>query len=262
MKEYTMLNITAKDDYEICQFNNGKGSALNLALIQEISEYISEFPSRPAKGIILTGQGSIFSVGLDIKELIAQEMDATRVFFDAFFGLIVKMVKAPFPIVSAINGHSPAGGCVLAIASDYRVMADNEKFKIGLNELPVGIMATPSIFHLYSFWIGQRTAYHYLLSGKQVSPLEAKQVGLVDEISAQEEVLNLAEIKMQEYLSYDYNTWCGMKQNFRIKLIQNMEEDLTNGHNRTIDHFENNDGKRILTEKVMELMAKRSQAKS
>ena len=260
--EYNKLNIKSKDNYEICQFNNGKGNALNLELIQELSAYISEFPSRSAKGVILTGQGSIFSVGLDIKELIAQDLDATRVFFDAFFSLVVQIVKAPFPIVSAINGHSPAGGCVLAIASDYRIMADDDKFKIGLNELPVGIMATPSIFELYSFWIGKRNAYHFLLTGNQVSPLEAKQVGLVDDLVSQDDVLSIAELKMQEYLSFDYATWCGMKQNFRLKLIQTMEEDLTNGHNRTIDHFEKNDGKKILTEKVMELMAKRSQAKT
>lgn len=260
--KYQKLEIIEKEDYEICQFNNGKGSALNLALIQELSAYIDEFPSKSAKGVVFTGRGSIFSVGLDIKELIAQEIEETKIFFDAFFKLIVNLVKAPFPIVSAINGHSPAGGCVLAIASDYRVMADDDKFKIGLNELPVGIMATPSIFHLYSFWIGQRTAYHYLLSGRQVSPLEAKKVGLVDEIVSHEDVLNIAEMKMQEYLSYDYKTWCGMKQNFRLKLIQTMEEDHTNGHNRTIDHFEKNDGKKILTEKVMELMAKRNQANS
>jgi enoyl-CoA hydratase/carnithine racemase len=259
---YDKLTITGKGAYEICQFNNGKGSALNLALIQDLSSYLSDFASREANGIILTGQGSIFSVGLDIKELISQEEEETRVFFDAFFELVVKIVKAPFPIISAINGHSPAGGCVLAIASDYRVMADNDKYKIGLNELPVGIMATPSIFHLYSFWIGQRTAYHYLMAGKQVNPHEAKQVGLVDEVTGQDEVMALAELKMNEYLSHDYKTWCGMKQNLRLKLIQTMEEDHTNGHTKTIDHFINNDGKRILTEKVMELMAKRNQAKS
>jgi enoyl-CoA hydratase/carnithine racemase len=256
---YEKLKITSKGDYEICQFNNGSGSALSLALIEDLSQYFTDFSSRTAKGVILTGQGSIFSVGLDIKELIAQESDETSVFFKAFFGLVMKMVKAPFPIISAINGHSPAGGCVLAIASDYRIMADGDKFRIGLNELPVGIMATPSIFHLYSFWIGQRRAYHFLLSGKQVSPLEARQVGLVEEIATQENVLEIAELKMNEYLENDYNTWCGMKQNLRLKLIQTMEEDHENGHIRTIDHFINNDGKKILTEKVMELMAKRNQ---
>lgn len=262
MTEYKLLNITGKDDFEICQFHNGKGNALNLALIQELSAYFDEFSARAAKGVILTGHGSIFSVGLDIKELIAQEIEETRVFFEAFFSLVMKIVKAPFPIISAINGHSPAGGCVLAIASDYRVMANNETYRIGLNELPVGIMATPSIFHLYSFWLGHRNAYHYLMTGNQVGPLEAKQVGLIDDVVSQDEVLEIAELKMKEYLAFDYATWCGMKRNMRLKLIQLMEEDQTNDHTRTIDHFENNNGKKILTDKVMELMAKRSQQKN
>ncbi|WP_235299496.1 enoyl-CoA hydratase/isomerase family protein [Portibacter marinus] len=253
------LNITQKENYEICQFNNGRGNALNLELIQSLNKYILAFPEREAKGVILSGQENIFSVGLDIKELIAQEIEETRVFFESFFELVMNMVKAPYPIVSAINGHSPAGGCVLAIASDFRVMADDDRFQIGLNELPVGIMATPSIFHLYRFWIGSRNAYQYLLTGKQMSPLEAKKVGLVDEIVSQEEVLEIAEMKMQEYLSFDYKTWCGMKRNLRTKLIQTMEEDRSNGHVATIDHFENNNGKEILTQKVMELMSKRKQ---
>lgn len=259
---YKKLKLTSKGDFEICQFNNGSGSALSIDLIQDLSQYFSDFPSREAKGVLLTGQGSIFSVGLDIKELITKEIDETRLFFEAFFGLVMKMVKSPFPIICAINGHSPAGGCVLAIASDYRVMADGDQYRIGLNELPVGIMATPSIFHLYSFWIGNRTAYHYLLTGRQVGPIEAKRIGLVDEVARQEDVLELASLKMEEYLEHDYPTWCGMKKNFRLKLIETMEEDHSNDHVKTIDHFVNNDGKRILTEKVMELMAKKNQAKN
>jgi len=255
---YNKLIITQKGDYEICQFNNGRGSALNLEIINELNQYFSKFNDHSAKGVIITGQGSIFSVGLDIKELIAQEMEETKVFFNAFFDLVMTMVRAPFPIVSAINGHSPAGGCVLAIATDYRVMADDDKYQIGLNELPVGIMATPAIFQLYSFWIGKRNAYHYLMTGRQVSSIDAKRIGLVDEVVSDEEVLEIAEIKMKEFLEFDYTTWCGMKKNLRLQLIADMESDRTNGHTSTLEHFEKNDGKEILTKKVMELMAKRS----
>ncbi|GLR15626.1 enoyl-CoA hydratase/isomerase family protein [Portibacter lacus] len=254
---FKTLNIIDKGEFEICQFNNGKASALNLELISDLGQYFSSFHEKSAKGVILNGQGSIFSVGLDMKELIGQSEAETEIFFKAFFDLTLNIVKAEFPVVSAINGHSPAGGCVLAIASDYRVMADDDKYKIGLNELPVGVMPTPAIFELYSFWIGRRRAYQNLLTGRLMDPLEAKTMGLVDELVPLDQVLETAELKMKEYLSYDYKTWCGMKSNLRLNLISTMENDHTNGHISTIDHFVKNDGKSILMKKLMELSAKR-----
>ncbi len=243
--KFDCLNIIRKGEYSICELIEGKGHPINLKLIKELKHYLSNFESDESNGLILTAPGNIFSVGLDIKELTNISENEVKSFFDAFFDLVLQMVKFPYPLICAINGHSPAGGCVLALTSDYRIMASDSKFKIGLNELQVGVMATPSIFHLYSFWVGKKNAYHNFLSSKMFSPDEALNQGIVDELSDQANVLELAEAKMTSFLSYDLETWKGMKLNFRVKLIEEMTEHSENSIS-TFDHFVKNEGKQKL----------------
>lgn len=254
--EFQTLQIENKEGYQICRLSNGKGNAINQKMIEELNQYISQFGKNGEQACILTGSGNIFSVGLDIKELISLTDEQIQVFFDSFFDLVIKLVKFPFPLISAINGHSPAGGCVLALCSDYRVMAEDEKFKIGLNELPVGVMATPAIFHLYSFWIGNKNAYHRMLTGALLNPRAAKNSDLIDEIVPQEDVLLTSEMKLKSFLAFDQATWRGMKHNFRLNLVKLMEDDASNGHLRTSDHFTDNDGRGKL-QKIVEELARR-----
>ncbi|MBK7640026.1 MAG: enoyl-CoA hydratase/isomerase family protein [Bacteroidetes bacterium] len=70
-----------------------------------------------------------------------------------FSKFLITISKFPKPLVAAITGHSPAGGCIIGICCDYRVMAKGN-YKIGLNEIPVGIIVPKGIMALYSRCIG------------------------------------------------------------------------------------------------------------
>ena len=95
-------------------------------------------------------------------------------------------------------------------------------FIIGLNEVPVGIIVPESIFHLYSFWIGQAKAYQYLLEGKLLNPEQALEVGLINELVSAEKLRSRAEKQLLSYLQYDATTWQQSKINMRRSLIQQM----------------------------------------
>jgi enoyl-CoA hydratase/carnithine racemase len=129
-------------------------------------------------------------------------------------------------MIAAISGHSPAGGCVLALCCDYRIMAEG-KFIIGLNEVPVGIIVPESIFHLYSFWLGQANAYRFLLEGKLLNTHEALTVGLIDEVVDPESILHAAERKMLSYIKLERNTWQQSKINMREDLLKKVSIDPT-----------------------------------
>ena len=144
-------------------------------------------------------------------------------FWTKFLKLIKTLVEFKKPFITAISGHSPAGGCVLAICADYRVMAEGE-YIIGLNEVPVGIIVPDSIFELYAFWIGEAKAYRNLLEGKLMSPAEAKQIGLVDATSSIDSLMTVALKQMKVYLQLEQNTWQQSKQNLRKKLIAKVNE--------------------------------------
>src|SRR5690606_38326654 len=125
---------------------------------------------------ILMGKEGFFSSGLDLITLFEYDQAQIKKFWEKFIGLVHQLVRFPKPLICAITGHSPAGGCVLALCADYRIMAQGD-YIIGLNEVPVGIVVPGSIAQLYGFWIGMGNASRFLLEGKLLKPEEAESVG-------------------------------------------------------------------------------------
>ncbi len=169
-------------------------------------------------GLILHGKEGFFSAGLDLISLYEYNEAEVRRFWHTFIDVVATLVAFDKPAVAAITGHSPAGGCVLAICCDYRVMAEGD-YVIGLNEVPVGIIVPESIFHLYGFWLGQAKAYRYLLEGKLLKPQEALQAGLVDEVVDARRIRTAAERQLHHYTQYEWNTWRQSKRNMRRELV-------------------------------------------
>ncbi|MFT7588925.1 MAG: 3,2-trans-enoyl-CoA isomerase, partial [Limisphaerales bacterium] len=119
----------------------------------------------------------------------------------------------------------PAGGCLMAIAADYRVMAEG-KYTIGLNEVAVGIIVPEMVHKLYSFWIGNGKSYSMLLEGALVGPTEAKAIGLINEVAAEDEVIIRAEKQLKKYMGFHPVTWKKSKANLRTNLLKSMEYDF------------------------------------
>lgn len=218
------LEIEAREGgYHVLQLNRGRANPMNAALVSELRRAIQEAcHSDDCRGLVLAGQEKFFSVGLDVIELYGYDEEKIRAFWTDFLQLLEDLLAFPKPLVAAITGHSPAGGCVLAIGCDYRVMAEG-KFTIGLNEIPVGIMLPASIFEVYRFWIGDRKAYQYLMEGKLLTPPEAQAAGLVDETAPLDEVVQRAEVQVQKYLKFEPNTWQKSKTNLRAGLLARLQ---------------------------------------
>lgn len=215
-------NLTRIENYAILQLNRGKSSPINHDLVRELrSEIKSVLNDGSIKGLIITGNKDFFSVGLDLPELYGYNEEAFAAFWSDFMGLISDMVAFDKPLIAAVTGHAPAGGCILAIGCDYRVMAEGS-YKIGLNEIPVGLIVPRSIFDIYSFWIGNRLAYQYLMEGKLYSPQHALAVGLVDEVVDGNAVLAAAETKMRQYLQFNENGWRVTKRQLRQDLLRSV----------------------------------------
>ncbi|KAG8236576.1 hypothetical protein J437_LFUL015762 [Ladona fulva] len=82
---------------------------------------------------------TVFTAGLDIKEMCKPKPDRIKAFWTALQGVWLKLYGSSFPTVAAINGHSPAGGCLLAVCCEYRVMV-GPSYRIGPNETQLGIV--------------------------------------------------------------------------------------------------------------------------
>jgi enoyl-CoA hydratase/carnithine racemase len=221
------LKVTIKDRLAIIALDRGKSNPMNAEMVKELTTLIQSIDTDDnIGGLIITGKENFFSAGLDLIEIYDYNEAEIAAFWRSFFALQAKMVSFKKPMVAAISGHSPAGGCVMALCCDYRVMARG-KYIIGLNEIPVGIIVPDSIFDLYAFWLGKRNACQYLMEGKLLSVDEALEVGLIDEICNPESVISTAEKKIRTYMQFNATTWSQSKLNIRRKLIEQAATDQT-----------------------------------
>src|SRR5690606_38567069 len=101
--------------------------------------------------------------------------------WQAFFGVLEALVRSPLPSVAAIGGHSPAGGAVISLFCDYRVMARGP-YRIGLNEVQVGLIVPECIQYAMRRLIGAHRAERLLVAGAMIDAEQAHAIGFVDEL--------------------------------------------------------------------------------
>ncbi|MFC4727211.1 enoyl-CoA hydratase/isomerase family protein [Coralloluteibacterium thermophilus] len=187
-----MLDIIEHEGLHELRLARPPVNALDPALLRALIEAVERAPQRGARGLLLSGGQGVFSAGLDVPHLLTLDRDGIRGAWSAFFGAARALARSPIPVAVAIGGHCPAGGCVLALCCDYRVMADAgdgaAAFRIGLNEVQVGLPVPDSIQVLMRRAVGPRAAETLLVTGAMVEARRALALGLVDELVAPEAV--------------------------------------------------------------------------
>lgn len=159
-------------------------NSLNLELLQEMDKALDEVAKNKCKGMVLTSASpTVFSAGLDIMEMYKPDMKRVETFWSTLQEVWIKLFGSNFITAAAINGHAPAGGCLLSMSCEYRVMM-NGKYSIGLNETALGIVAPNWFMHTMVNTIPQRQAELALTTAKMFSVEEALKVGLIDETGA------------------------------------------------------------------------------
>lgn len=164
-------------------------NALDPALCAGVLAAMDAALADGAHGLMLSGGPKVFSAGLDVPHLLSlgTDQDALMTAWRGFFELARRLAACPVPVVAAMAGHAPAGGCVLALCCDYRVMAQGE-FRIGLNETQVGLVAPEGIQALLARAVGAHRASTMLMEGAMPDAATALEIGLVDALAPAEEV--------------------------------------------------------------------------
>ncbi|HEY0504938.1 MAG TPA: enoyl-CoA hydratase/isomerase family protein [Lysobacter sp.] len=169
-------------------------NALNPALCEDLRAALVAAVEGGAQGIVLSGGTKVFSAGLDVPYLLSlgDDRDALMAAWEGFFGAARAIAECPVPVVAAIGGHAPAGGCVLALCCDYRVMARSDDpakpYRIGLNETQVGLVVPAGIVRLMQRVVGTYRAERLVVAGDMVEAERAERIGLVDELVPADQV--------------------------------------------------------------------------
>lgn len=173
------------------RFARPPANAFDPEFIRILDQAVRSAPDGGARALIISGAPGMFTGGLDVPALMHLDRSGIEDFWKSFFGLLAGVATSALPVAAAITGHSPAAGAVLATYCDYRVMADGP-YKIGLNEVQVGLPVPPAIQYGLKRLTGPRQGDALLIAGRLVKPDEALRLGLVDEVVAPEHVIGRA----------------------------------------------------------------------
>ena len=161
------------------QLNHGKANALDLELCADLEARLND--ARDAGAVIITGTGSIFSAGVDLVRLTNEGAPYVAKFLPALTSLLHTLFTFPRPVVAAINGHAIAGGCLMAAASDARVMASGNG-RIGVPELLVGVPMPSLIVEVCRYAYPPPLLQTLISRGVTLRAEEALAKGMVDEV--------------------------------------------------------------------------------
>ena len=176
-------------DLAIVTLSRGKANALNFALVEELYGAVGAAAADDSvRGLVLaSGRPRFFSSGFDIREVFTYDRDGMAAFFGRFIDLYESLYAFPKPVVAALSGHTFAGGAILAIACDFRIMAEGD-FGFALNEINLGLAVTPTIRRMLTDAVGVPRGREVLLFGEPLTPSRAREIGLVRELAPAEQV--------------------------------------------------------------------------
>lgn len=186
-----MITVVDHEHVRELRLDRPPANALNPELLRQLVEAVDDAPAEGARAVVLSGAPGMFSGGLDVPTLLALDRSGMEAAWSAFVDAMRVLAASPVPVAAAITGHSPAGGLVLALFCDRRVMARGE-YKIGLNEVAVGITMPERILAALRRLVGPHRAEGIVVSGALFDPATALDLGLVDELADGDAVVDRA----------------------------------------------------------------------
>lgn len=221
LNEVETLIIEKKKDYAIVKLNNGKVNAINLPLLKDLKKTFNALNADDSiKGAILAGRPHVFSAGLDVMSLATMNEAQMLDFWVTYMEVMQALVGFSKPLVSAITGYAPAGGTILVLCTDYRIMGKGAKHVIGMHEFKMHMQIPEMLCDVYAYHLGEVQAWKAIQKRQLFNSDEALEVGLVDESVEVEEVLERAETYLEQLIYVYPKVFAQSKKWFRRRLYQ------------------------------------------
>jgi len=194
-----MIEREVADGIATLRLAHGKVSALDLELCNAIArEFENAATAEDIRAVILTGTGSTFSAGVDLRRLVDAGKAYVQDFVEALDAMIRAMFVFPKPAVAAVNGHAIAGGAIMAFACDYRLMSAG---RIGVPEALVGVPFPPLALEVVRFGVPKQHLQQVVLLARTYELAEAKSIGLIDEAATASDLMPRANAVARQMAS-------------------------------------------------------------
>lgn len=224
-----MLETHLQDDIQIVTLKNGKTNPINRQMLEQLAEIIREADENPVpKGIVLTGEGRFFSSGFDLPIFInfADKAEAIE-FFEFEEKVLTALFACSKPVVSAINGHCAAAGLIYSMAADYRIVKDHPKIKIGMSEIKIGLPLTIAQHEVMRYGFdGNMKFRDVMFFGEMVDVYRAKELALVDEVVAEDQLVERAKAVVSQWIDTPNRPFIRMKELLRKDTVSRIRTKL------------------------------------
>ncbi len=179
-KEGNVAVLTIHTSEKINQFS--------IEALNEFSEILKKLETdKSIHALILTGRGKAFVAGANIKQMFDMGQQEAEEFAKLGQSVFNQVENSKFITIAAINGVAVGGGCELSLSCDYRVAVESAIFA----QPEISIGAIPGWGGCYRLprLVGLAQARDMILTGKMVSSEEALSIGLIDQVSKNDELL-------------------------------------------------------------------------
>lgn len=174
------IEVTDESGVALVRMTKPPANAMDLELLAEGIRVAGELRDADPDAVVITGDGRFFSGGLDLRVMPTLGPDELREGVHGINGLFATWYGFPRPVVAAVNGHAVAGGLIFALCGDLRVGAPVAK--LGLTEVAVGVPYPVAALAIAAAEVPRRLVRRLVLGGELISPAEALDAGLLDEI--------------------------------------------------------------------------------
>lgn len=190
-----------------------KMNTLQSAFVEQVSDVLAELKSKQdIKGLVVhSGKPDNFIAGADIRMLAAcTTAEEAQQLAAKGQELFAELEALPFHVVAAIHGPCLGGGMELALACHSRVCSDDDKTRLGLPEVQLGLLPGSGGTQRLPRLIGVANALDMILTGKQLRAKKAKKLGVVDEAVPHSILLEIAEkqaLKAKPKRKHSFQDW-------------------------------------------------------
>jgi enoyl-CoA hydratase len=215
------VTLTRQGRSGIVRLEASRGNAIGPALLADLSAAFRKAQADPeVGGVLLAAAGKLFSPGLDLQGLTALDRTEMSAFMERFSATIQELYAFPKPVVAAISGHAVAGGCVLALTADWRVLKTGAL--IGLNEVQIGVPLPYGVALLLAESVARPALSAIALLGMNFKDEEARTAGLAHEIAPAEGFEAACLARLEEFLAKDPEAFARTKSYLRSEALEKM----------------------------------------
>jgi enoyl-CoA hydratase/carnithine racemase len=209
-----LITLDYNDGIAVATLNRGVTNPINLDLVHALSGVLDQVEQDgDLRSLVLASSNDkFFSIGFDIPELIQLDRKGMEVFYLALNQMSLDLYAFSKPTVAALTGHAIAGGCIIAICCDYRLIAEGRKL-MGLNEVKLGVSVPYPADCVLRSLVGDRTAREVMELGEFYEAADLLRMGMVDEVLPPDELRSRAMEKARSLGSLPHDAWSLIKRN-------------------------------------------------